>query len=103
VRIDSRRAIPPTAAKMANVANTPRNVRSRRRHKKNPRTNAVAKKAMASMASETAFSQINSGFHSKHAPCGVSVDMFRISYPSRAEADISIPGTIACEVPRRGR
>ena len=35
------------------------------------------------MASETAFSQINSGFHSKQAPCGVSVDMFRISYSSK--------------------
>ena len=31
------------------------------------------------MASETAFSQINSGFHSRHAPCGTSVDMSMIS------------------------
>jgi hypothetical protein len=30
------------------------------------------------MASEMAFSQINSGFHSRHAPCGMSIDMSRI-------------------------
>ena len=40
-----------------------------------PGTNAVAKKAPAIRASEMAFSQINSGFHSRHAPCGMSVDM----------------------------
>src|SRR5690348_16038948 len=41
--------------------------------------NAVAKKAMAARASETAFSQINSGCHSRHAPCGLSIDMSRLS------------------------
>src|SRR3982750_412894 len=30
---------------------------------------------MAIMASESAFSQINSGRQSRHAPCGMSVDM----------------------------
>src|SRR5262245_28027011 len=69
---------------MANAQNTPRNWTSRRRHTKSPRTNAVAKKAPASMASETAFNQINSGFHRRHAPCGVSVDMSRISPRNRA-------------------
>src|SRR4029079_5114030 len=50
----------------------------RRRHAKNPRTNAVTKKAQASMASEMAFSQINSGRQSRHAPCGMSVDIPKI-------------------------
>src|SRR6266852_7143009 len=75
-RIDSKRVTPQTAAKIARDQNTPRNMTSRRRrHTKDPRTNAVAKKAPATMASEMAFSQINSGFHSRHAPCGMSVDM----------------------------
>src|SRR5229473_2055908 len=80
VRIDSRRVTPQTAAKIARDQNTPRNMTSRRRrHTKDPRTNAVVKKAPATMASEMAFSQINSGFHSRHAPCGMSIDMSRIS------------------------
>jgi hypothetical protein len=47
----------------------------RRRHTNNASTNAVAKKAQATNASETTFGQINSGFHSRHAPWGISVDM----------------------------
>src|SRR5216684_8227783 len=78
VRIDSRRVTPQTATKIAIAQNTRRNINIkslRRRHAKNARTNAVVNKAPATMASEMAFSQINSGFHSRHAPCGTSVDM----------------------------
>src|SRR5712692_11496152 len=89
VRIDSRRVTPQTAAKIARDQNTPRNMTSRRRrHTKDPRTNAVVKKAPATMASEMAFSQINSGFHSRHAPCGMSIDM-SIGSPIRVSTGLT--------------
>src|SRR6185437_2141303 len=76
VRIDSSRVAPLIAAKIVIVQNTLRNMTSRRRrHTNNKSTMAVAKKATATIASETTLSQINSGFHCRHAPCGVSVDM----------------------------
>jgi hypothetical protein len=51
----------------------------RRRQTNRPSTKAVTKNAPATMASEAAFNQIKSGFHARHAPCGMSVDMSRIS------------------------
>jgi hypothetical protein len=42
------------------------------------------------MASETAFSQINSGFHSRHAPCGMSIDM-SIRSPIRQGSALASP------------
>src|SRR3954471_15113846 len=59
------------------------NWKSRRRQTENITKNAVAKKPPAIRVSETAFSQIHSGCHSRHAPCGLRVDISRLS-PKKA-------------------
>src|SRR5256885_11750207 len=55
------------------------NWKSRRRHTENITKKAVAKNPPAIRLSETAFSQIHPGSHSRHAPCGLKVDIIRLS------------------------
>src|SRR6478609_11998518 len=80
--------------KMAKAQNTQPNSTSRRFDTKIASANGIEKYASAITASDTTCSQISSGSHNRHIPCGEYIDVFR-----RRSKNAIMPVTAICNCP----